>query len=217
VPYYVWFGRPPPAIIPLEATDTAPQNDGNAIERYKRDVIMDLQRAYIQVFNKLRTKSTASKTHHDDQVEIELWQPGDLVYLYNPQESAKTGMRKLYNPWIGPLQIIRTIKGTSVLIRCPTRNDPGAIKTVHSTRLRRYYAPFVQAYQKPNHPFAFPMTLLSRRKNKGILQYKVRWHSLRFKPDSWLNADQVPEQLIKTFDTRRQRSMETAILETDTV
>ena len=65
---------------------------------------------------------------HDERIEIELWHPGDLVYLHNPQESSKTGMRKLYNPWIGPLQVIEKVSDTSVLIRCPTRGDPAATK-----------------------------------------------------------------------------------------
>jgi hypothetical protein len=189
----------------------------NAVERYKRDAILDLQRAYIQVFDKLRAKHATSKQRHDDHVEVELWQPGDLVYLYSPQESTKTGMRKLCNPWTGPFQVLRVVSDTSVEIRCPTRADSGAIKIVHSSRLRRYYAPFVQASQRPDRPFVFPQTLLSRRHRNGILQYRVRWHSLRRKPDSWVNADQLPEQLIHTFDLRRQRSMETMIQQTDTV
>jgi len=216
VPYYLWFGRPPPAIIPLEATDTAPTSGpDNAVEQYKREAILDLQRAYIQVFDKLRAKSTSAKAEHDNKVEIELWQPGDLVYLHSPQESAKTGMRKLYNPWVGPLQVIRVLSDTSILIRCPTRNDPGAIKTVHSARLRRYHAPFAQAHQQPNRPFVFPQTLLSRRSVKGTVQYKVRWHSLRFKPDSWVHADQLPDQLIQTFDLRRQRPIEVVVQQAD--
>jgi hypothetical protein len=164
IPYYLWFGRAPPAMVALEATDTAPSpNAADAIEAYKRNAILDLQRAYIQVFDKLRAKSHVSKAKHDDRVEVELWQPGDLVFLHSPQESSKMGMRKLFDPWLGPYQVIRTVGDTSVVIRCPTRNDPGALKQVHSSRLRRYYAPFVQAYRKPQQPFAFPQTLLSRR------------------------------------------------------
>jgi len=216
VPYYLWFGRPPPAVIPLEAIDLVPVEEGcDAVERYKKEVILELQRAYMLVFQKLRSRSEQSKAKHDAQVEIELWRPGDLVYLYSPQESAKTGMRKLYNPWIGPLQVIKPLSETSVLIRQPTRDNPGALKTVHSSRLRRYYAPFVQAHQQPNRPFIFPQTLLSRRKHRGAVQYRVRWHSLRLKPDSWVNADQLPEQLIRSFDARRSRSMEEVVQQAD--
>jgi hypothetical protein len=120
-------------------------------------------------------------------------------------------MRKLYNPWIGPLQVINKINDTSILIRCPTRSDPGATKIVHSARLRRYYAPFVQAYRRPNQPFVFPQTLLSRRKLNGKEQYRVRWYSLKLKPDSWVDADKLPAQLITTFDSRKQRPIATVI------
>jgi hypothetical protein len=200
VPYYLWFGRPPPAITPIEATETSPlDGEGTPVEKYKRQVILELQQAYLHVFNRLRMKQQKSQAQHDADIVVELWQPGDLVYLYSPEESSKTGMLKNCNPWTGPFQVLRTISDTSVLIRTTTISDPAATKQVHSSRLRRYYAPFVQAYQKPTHPYAFQQTFLSRRTRQIVVQYKVRWNSLRFKPDSWVNADHLPENLIAHF------------------
>jgi len=77
-------------MVALEATDTMPsQNAADAIEAYKRNAILDLQRAYIQVFDKLRAKSHVSKAKHNDRVEVELWQPGDLVFLHSPKRAAR--------------------------------------------------------------------------------------------------------------------------------
>jgi len=205
VPYYLWFGRAPPPITPIEATETMPLDDTtNPVERYKRDVILELQQAYLQVFRKLQTKGAKSRAAHDKELVVELWSPGDLVYLYSPQESSKTGMRKLYNPWTGPFQILRLVNDTSVVIRAPTPNDPAAVKQVHSSRLRRYYAPFVQAFQKPTSPFAFPQTLLSRRKSKGPLAQSS-------------SCDKLPPLLVETFNQRGRRPLKNTVEQAEVV
>jgi hypothetical protein len=120
-------------------------------------------------------------------------------------------MRKLYNPWTGPVQIIEKLSDTTIRIRVPKPNNPIAQQDVHTSRLRRYHAPFVQAHQRPGQPFAFPQTLLSRRIKNGTTQYRVRWVSLRHKPDSWINQTKLPDQLIQTFDNRGRRTMDDTI------
>ena len=106
------------------------------------------------------------------------------------------------------------LSDTTIRIRVPTPHNPAAQQEVHSSNLRRYYAPFVQAHQRPGQPFAFPQTLLSRRIKNGVVQCRVRWLSLRRKPDSWVNKDKLPEQLIQTFDTRSHRSMDYTVCQT---
>lgn len=139
-------------------------------------------------------------------VVTENWEKGDLAWLLDPAQANKVGSRKLANPWTGPFMVLETHpEQRNVTLLQPSRNEPRRASRVTVDRLRRYMAPIQQLWLKPGDQYKFPLTLLSSRTNRDHkLEYKVRWLSLTEQPDSWVEAELLPRNLLDTFRTRQE-------------
>ena len=135
---------------------------------------------------------------------------GDLIWLHRPSLSNDFNSRKMFNPWVGPGQVLRVESPVRIVVLMPHRRDPRRTFTVHPDRLRRYMVPFHQPWQRPGEPLRFPLTLISKQLRRGKVHYRVRWLSIEPTPDTWLPTDQLPVHLTETYDAR-QRLMPTLV------
>jgi hypothetical protein len=142
---------------------------------------------------------------------MENWTKGDLVWLFDPSLSAKTGSRKMTNPWYGPLLILDISPNKTATLLKPNKHDPRATIVVNVDRLRRYLAPIGDAFVNPSIR-KFPVTLLSSKMVNGIEHFKVRWLSIKPVPDSWEPASSLPSHLINSFYRRNTTAIILSII-----
>ena len=116
------------------------------VREYHVQLLRQMSRAFDLVFTHLQKQWQASKSRHDEAIVEEIWHEGDLGYLHSTAEFVRTHMRKLTNPWVGPYVITVVHSSHRVELLIPTPKDPVATQIVTTTRIRRYVAPFVQAW-----------------------------------------------------------------------
>ena len=99
--------------------------------------IIDLSNAYCDVRAQLQSSQVKQKDYYDKGIKESQYNPGDLVYLYNPQ--LKTGeAAKFHLYWKGPYEIVRRVTEVTYEIK-----KSGHRKVVHFNNLKLY-----QRYRK---------------------------------------------------------------------
>ena len=201
IPCYLWFGRAPNTFHQITSDDLQVVLKDSTVE-YRQHIINDLQNAYATVFERLQAAAQASTTYSNDQVMLENWKSGDLVWLLDIQHAAKAKSRKMNNPWNGPFVVAKVNTNKTVEIIYPFEIDPRGRLLVNVDRLRRYIAPITDALLGDKRSTCFPMSLLSRKMQNGLEWFRVRYLSLEPKPDVWLPAEKVPAYLKDSFYRR---------------
>jgi hypothetical protein len=102
------------------------------------DYVTDLRRRMDDIHEQVRTNIQASSGRMKDQYDIKAekggYQPGDLVWLYNPQR--RRGLSpKMQRNWEGPYEVVKRINDVIYRIR---KTPTGKPRVVHFNRL----APF---------------------------------------------------------------------------
>ena len=195
-----------------DAAGEVPNADGRSfsheavvtVREYHLQLLRQMSKAFDLVFTHLQQRWAMSKSRHDDAITEEIWHEGDMVYLHSTAEFVRSHMRKLTNPWIGPYVITVVHSSHRVELLIPTPKNPVATQIVTTARIRRYVAPFVQAWDVKHQGYKFPETLLSTRVHKGQREFLVQWlmpHSTAC-TKSWVNADHLPATLVESFQQR---------------
>ena len=205
VPFYLWYGRPP---VALSSLMTVPETvtASTTVQEYRNQLWKRLIAAFDLVREHQKQEDSRSNGQRVARVRHDSWESGDLVWIHHSKVTNDFNSRKMYNPWRGPGQVLRVESPTRIVVLSPNRRNPRNVTTVHPDRLRRYVVPFCQEWQRSDRPFKFPRELLSRRVQRGVIQYRVRWLSVEPTVDSWEEAGKLPVHLTETYEARRRRA-----------
>ena len=146
-PFTLMFGREmrlPLDVMVGNPDDAAPDRYGEYVSKLKNQ----LSDAFQDVRQHLKTAQQRQKEYFDRGVKERLYQPGDQVFLFDPQ--LKPGeAAKFHRKWKGPYEVLA--RTTEVNYRIKRPHDPvSRSKVVHFDNLKLYQRrqPEVQVSQK---------------------------------------------------------------------
>ena len=144
-PYEMVFGRT--ALLPVDLTLPIPEVTSKGMQGQIQTLQYKLQCLEKMIQERDAHMKRIYKEEHDRKAGHEVYQPGDLCWVYTPSSGAKLGPgKKLLNAWIGPYQVIK-IKGVNVqLKRCS--DDASLQQQVHVNRIK----PFISREVRPVPP-----------------------------------------------------------------
>lgn len=125
LPVDLMFERPPDGDVKVTATE------------YATTLRDRLAMAHQRVRERIKVSSEAMKLRYDARASGETMEPGDKVWLYNPQR--KKGLSpKLMSPWEGPYTVVKRLSDVTYRIQ---RSPRAILKVVHINRLWKAAAP----------------------------------------------------------------------------
>ena len=99
------FGRK--ARLPIDIMYGTGQADNFSVDKFVNDVNVVLENPYQHVRNTMGFKQDRQKELYDHKRHGEVYQTGELVWLYSPVVPCGAS-RKLHRPWTGPYKIIKS-------------------------------------------------------------------------------------------------------------
>ena len=210
VPFFLWFGRAPPPLLPLQAEalftpHAPPYKDTDVLAAYRADMWAKLQRTNAIVLANSLAAWSQAKARHDAATHQEHWQVGDLCWLQVVKYTAAHASRKLASHWDGPFVISEIVAPQVVKLRIPNGKPPADFYRVNTARLRRYFTPFEGAWltERPED-FLCPQVILDHRwdrhdANAAEPQYHVRWLTLTGHKDVWVSANALPYSILRDY------------------
>lgn len=131
-PANILFGRE--LRLPCDLVFGSKPGEDLAGEDYVTDLRRRMDDTHEQVRRNMQDASDRMKDHYDIRAEKGGYQPGDLVWLYNPQR-RRGYSPKLQRNWEGPYEIVKRINDVVYRIK---KQPTGKPRVVHYNRL----APF---------------------------------------------------------------------------
>ena len=134
-PHEAFMGRP--ARMPIDLILKTPSEGYQTANAY----VMDTLNRFSQMFKYMRDKQETSfaRSARTYSAKENNYQTGDLVWLFcNIRVKAKSP--KFMASWTGPYSVVKRHSQVLVDVR-PTLIN-GRVKTVHCTRLAKYYGPW---------------------------------------------------------------------------
>ena len=133
-PFYLMHGYE--ARLPVDILCGTPQQDNISHSEY----VAKVQKRIGQVFDKVRERTgqrqLRHKAYYDRKVHGEIFNTGDLVWLWNPAVPRKKGFncRKLHRAWQGPFEIIKQLSSATYRIQHTAKRRQRQV--VHFDRLK---------------------------------------------------------------------------------
>ena len=203
VPYVLWFGRAPSALIELE--DRADQRTGawRWLDRraYAKNTLELALKAVSRVREVQQKVKMDMKRRHDEHVKFVDLREGDLCYRYNeatPKRSENLPARRLHRHWVGPFFITKIIGENAELLHPKT----GESKLCHRNLCVRYVYPLAGLQLLGERRNAYLESVTGRRNIRGNLQFNCLWRSKDATELEWLDEEHVPSNLVEEFEKR---------------
>ena len=199
LPYFVWFGRIPPA-IPLLEPRVEPES--LTLQEYKMKLIRRLEEAYEIALQRSDKAWQGRGVRAREGLTEVPWQVGDFAWLHNPGEYSKTRVKKLTNPWVGPYVVVEVRSPRVVVLYTPRPNNEQHRSVVSVDRLRRYVSPYLPTDAKIKSDTAKEIARILRRSKTGKgVRYQVEWRvGRRGRRVSWVPEAVVPIELRRAFE-----------------
>ena len=134
-PAKLMLGRELTLPVDLFYGATADRPHFDAIPEYVQDLEATMAKIHEFARTNIKTLSNRAKARYDLKASERLFNPGDAVWLYNPQRK-KAVCPKLTCPWKGPYVVIDRINDVVYRIRQGPRSKPSV---VHKDRLKPYH------------------------------------------------------------------------------
>ena len=134
-PAKLMLGRELTLPVDLFYGATADRPHFDAVPEYGQDLEATMAKIHEFARKNIKTLSNRAKARYDLKASERLSNPGDAVWLYNPQRK-KGVCPKLACPWKGPYVVIDRINDVVYRIRQGPRNKPSV---VHKDRLKPYH------------------------------------------------------------------------------
>ena len=134
-PAKLMLGRELTLPVDLFYGATADRPHFDAIPEYVQDLEATMAKIHEFARTNIKTLSNRAKARYDLKASERLFNPGDAVWLYNPQRK-KGVCPKLTCPWKGPYVVIDRINDVVYRIRQGPRSKPSVM---HKDRMKPYH------------------------------------------------------------------------------
>ena len=159
-PAKVMLGRELTLPVDLFYGATADQSHLDAIPEYVQDLEATMAKIHEFARTNIKTLSNRAKARYDLKASERLFNPGDAVWLYNPQQK-KAVCPKLTCPWKWPYVAIDRINDVVYRIRQGPRSKPSV---VHKDRLKPYHGTIDKTWL-PTHDLMPDRTYLTAQED----------------------------------------------------
>jgi hypothetical protein len=180
VPYVLWFGRAPAALIEME--DRADQRAGawRWLDRraYTKNTLELSLKAVARVREVQQKVKMDMKRRHDENIKFVDLREGDLCYKYNEatlKRSEFLPARRLHRHWVGPYFITEIVGENAELLHPKT----GVTKKCHRNLCMRYVYPLAGPQLLGERRKAYLDSVTGRRAIRGNVQFNCLWRSGR--------------------------------------
>jgi transposase InsO family protein len=203
VPYVLWFGRAPAALIEMEDRADTRASAWRWLDRraYAKNTLELSLQAVKRVREVQQKVKMDMKRRHDEHIKLVDLRKGDLCYRYNeavPKRSENLPARRLHRHWVGPYFITEIVGENAELLHPKT----GVTKKCHRNLCVRYVYPLAGLQLLGERRNAYLDSVTGRRSIRGNLQFNCLWRSKDATELEWLDEENVPSFLIEEFEKR---------------
>jgi hypothetical protein len=203
IPFFLWFGRLPHAVVELEKHLTKHSHWRHMNTRAFAKELWTRQMVYIDKVKEYQDKvKREMKTRHDEKKHMINLAAGDIVWLYDdafPVLGAKLAARRLWNHWKGPFFVMSVTSENAIISDGKTERT----RLVHRNRLRRYVYPLFGLSLEGEKRHAYIEEVTDKRMIRGKEEYEVTWRAVDSIVKEWVPARLVPAWLIDKLENFR--------------